>query len=688
MSLMDARNNFQNNPDRSLIFEEETNQKNYVLSESYQSISTPESNQKGIPCLPGTETDRTFAASGQHFNKPMLGNEIPSLVEQIIAARNKSETQPIFQYNTYNIYTQSESIKPISFEHPQPHFDKIVLGFAIIFAVLFFGFGSIIYFLLRKIKKIKKTQKENEEKSILHKKIGLDESGSMSTSEINLIPQTKSLKFSKIDHSSLLINGKRKMSALSLDKNENWDQSKKSTKDEQTPTENIERTKSDGQERVFNIAEIHKELATIIKNDFSEKIINIVPELNKGHENSFSFINSPELPTYENGRFKNNFYSIKEIGKGSFGCVYRAFHKLEEKIYAVKKIEFEIRAGDDPRMSSTLREIYAMSDLKHDNVVRYITCWLEKNEKDDIRINGKHLDINFNFEKKSKEEHKKSIDENQPFYLEDIKPISMKRQSELEIDFLLIEKDLQKKNEMEESSEEDIEENVEHVNLFIQMDFCKGLSLSACLETNSFQLSRVDIFCIFSQIVDGIAYIHSKGLIHRDLKPGNIFVETSGIVKIGDFGLVLYYPNCPSVSIMESATSSQVQLKNKFEKTKNMTEDETEYAGTPLYIAPELINQQFEFNESGDIYAIGIILYELLNQFKTKHEKINEIVALKNSKRTKEAFKMQNHFEGKIIDLLINPDPNMRPKAKEIRGLKEYQDWNQYILKLVSQKKD
>lgn len=70
-------------------------------------------------------------------------------------------------------------------------------------------------------------------------------------------------------------------------------------------------------------------------------------------------------------------------------------------------------------------------------------------------------------------------------------------------------------------------------------------------------------FAIFRQIVKGVAYIHLKRIIHKDLKPENIFLSEGEIVKIGDFGL------------SESGTQQG-------EATKKQK-------GTPLYMAPELL---------------------------------------------------------------------------------------------------
>lgn len=85
-------------------------------------------------------------------------------------------------------------------------------------------------------------------------------------------------------------------------------------------------------------------------------------------------------------------------------------------------------------------------------------------------------------------------------------------------------------------------------------------------------------------IAAGTAYLHDKGIVHRDLKPGNVFND-DGTVKIGDYGL--------SKFISASRRSGQ-----------------TESVGTVHYMAPEVANGRY--GKEIDIYALGIMLYEML----------------------------------------------------------------------------
>jgi serine/threonine protein kinase len=82
-------------------------------------------------------------------------------------------------------------------------------------------------------------------------------------------------------------------------------------------------------------------------------------------------------------------------------------------------------------------------------------------------------------------------------------------------------------------------EQSKSINLYIQMEYCANGSLSKFLKANK-QITSGEICLIFTEILNGLIYIHKKGFIHRDLKPGNIFISKNGVIKIGDFGLITY----------------------------------------------------------------------------------------------------------------------------------------------------
>lgn len=75
--------------------------------------------------------------------------------------------------------------------------------------------------------------------------------------------------------------------------------------------------------------------------------------------------------------------------------------------------------------------------------------------------------------------------------------------------------------------------------LYIQMEYCPT-TLRTYIDTKNLYQNYSDCVNLFRQILDGLAYIHKRGMLHRDLKPANIFLDGSGHIKIGDFGLATF----------------------------------------------------------------------------------------------------------------------------------------------------
>ena len=125
--------------------------------------------------------------------------------------------------------------------------------------------------------------------------------------------------------------------------------------------------------------------------------------------------------------------------------------------------------------------------------------------------------------------------------------------------------------------------------MFLAMEFIDGVELSQMIPAEGLEPDRA--FAWFLRIAGAVSQAHDAGILHRDLKPGNILVDQSGGIHVADFGLAL--PVHQRVHQLSLTRADMV-------------------AGTAEYLPPEAYHRGYRPTVAADVFALGVILHEML----------------------------------------------------------------------------
>ncbi len=414
------------------------------------------------------------------------------------------------------------------------------------------------------------------------------------------------------------------------------------------------------------------------------------------------------------GRYALEFLERGRLGKGGFGAVYKSVNRLDGHDYAIKKIYLSSDIRNRRQLERVLREVKILAFLDHPNIVRYYQAWLEyaPENEDDISVSGTTTPIQMRRSKSvpndiisildddstcgsfhsihsenescsssaisysipgfTFERGATSDDELSMSGIEDDSGQTIWRQfaeghpctSRSSPSMRQFSRKIDRKRRLRGTMLAPIEDDL---ILFIQMQYCSEETLLSHLRERSGTVNVAQVLHIVMQICRGLKYVHSRKLIHRDLKPGNILLP-EGNVKIGDFGLSRYVLDKELRGLVKQQSIQHSLFKREGEGAKphgtevSIPNDITNGVGTYLYMAPEITSGGI-YDQKADIFSLGVILLEASCAFQT----VMERVAVLTNARTCSIPKDYVHPD--MHDLLLEMlqlNPLNRPTASDV----------------------
>ncbi|KIJ54354.1 hypothetical protein M422DRAFT_73814 [Sphaerobolus stellatus SS14] len=370
--------------------------------------------------------------------------------------------------------------------------------------------------------------------------------------------------------------------------------------------------------------------------------------------------------SHGHSRWREDWDELEHLGSGGFGRVVKARNRLDGRIYAVKKIKLLRSSNDDEKI---FREVKLLSRLQHRHIVRYYTTWLET---EGVSSDSSDADEDDTSDASSEQTSRQHTDDDDPFAI-DLDELSSNTRSQ-STSFPSIHFKPDSSGRLSSLGDSDSESDDEsgslspalsrytekppvlpgHRILYIQMEFVERQTL---VERIAEGLSEDEAWRLFHQLLEGLSHMASLGILHRDIKCGNIFIDKNGDVKIGDFGLA----TSSLATIAAKETSDGTFRPSNPEMTLDI--------GTRLYTAPEVLgsgSRRSHDHTKADMYSLGIVFFEMNFSFSTQSERITVLESLR-----KPAIIFPSAWQGRsrqkeIITSLLQHDPAARPSAQEL----------------------
>lgn len=176
--------------------------------------------------------------------------------------------------------------------------------------------------------------------------------------------------------------------------------------------------------------------------------------------------------------------------------------------------------------------------------------------------------------------------------------------------------------------------------LWVVMDFCSGGSIRTLLKPGPLDEKYIGI--IARELFVALEFIHENNVIHRDIKAANILISKEGSVRLCDFGVAAKLTN----SVLKRTTM----------------------AGTPYWMAPEVITEGATYNYKADVWSAGITIYEMAtgNPPYSDKDAMRAMQLLTQHEPPRLEGRQYSTFLKDVIALCLEENPNVRPSAEGV----------------------